>query len=817
MGAVKRTRSLEIEIERLSNSHLCEVEVSATCWDSDPRIAEKHSRKLARVLRGTLIPADPLKHISIETRTNLHEAKKLIEGETNGKTTLLSLEEASVYFSLARNDLGISVTDHASFRTNPADRRGNESKQKSENSVDGVNLGMVLDDSGKPTEEFVVPPLDLTSHLVVGGDIGNGKSVTETNIVLELERLGISFAMLFLSKHEDHIRLLRKVKGLRVFTPGDATTTPVRVSLSDFSDGMHVNSIINDTKAIMIATMPAQGIIKEYMERVIELTFERLGWDRDTNTSGLPIVFSDFLGSLSHIKDDIQYSTRGNEDVLGALYSRFSWFCNSVLNKIFGTVTGITMREFTESPHLILLDRLSKDEQSFFVYWYVSRAARYFEARKKTDQDYKKELKFHIVLEEAHRSLKIGSGVKVDEEHGAKHAAVDTIATTMKESRSAGLGFSLITPGLSELTPSAYTMALNLIMHGRGSKQDRKIIGDQMNCTEDQIRMIGSLPVGEVVIRTASISRPVRVRIHNPATKYPELVSGPQVTDDEIRKHMKQVYKQNPHFKNKSKFALKSLKLKDLTGESPTITIDMSSTLKLYAIFRQPKFSSLLRGIQKAAENGKYLLVALVLRNIAHLVSNDKLGVSFYCHHLVRSIYRKGGIVSEDDMSMVVSELEQLVDMGCISLEKLDTLHERLRVEGTRRTRTHGYDQTVLDTELKQASVSAIREIEGLEAVSPTTEPVENLDTLVRTGKFSTRFREQVDVALKGDIEPLVRLLLTFAETLDVPEVELQELAVLLLNHARVVHETAADDGLWVSAHELMVSRIDDSGSEVAA
>jgi hypothetical protein len=273
MGAIKKAKALEIQIERLSNSHLCEVEVSATCWDCDLTIAEKLSRKLAGVLRGTLIPADPQSHLSIETRKNIHESKRLIEGETNGKTTLLSIEEASVYFSLARNDLGISVADHASFRTNPTDRRGG---QKERNKTDGILLGKVLDDSGAPTDDFVIPTIDLTSHTVIGGDTGNGKSVTESNITLELYRLGINFTKLLLSKNEDHLRFLRKVKSILVLTPGDETTTPVRFSFSDFCEGMHVNSVINDTKAIIIAAMPAHGIIKEYMERVIELTFERL-------------------------------------------------------------------------------------------------------------------------------------------------------------------------------------------------------------------------------------------------------------------------------------------------------------------------------------------------------------------------------------------------------------------------------------------------------------------------------------------------------------------------------------------------------------
>ena len=56
------------------------------------------------MLRGSLAPADKTQQQTIETRVKPNEATRIIEGETMGKTTLLSLDEASVYFALARND-----------------------------------------------------------------------------------------------------------------------------------------------------------------------------------------------------------------------------------------------------------------------------------------------------------------------------------------------------------------------------------------------------------------------------------------------------------------------------------------------------------------------------------------------------------------------------------------------------------------------------------------------------------------------------------------------------------------------------------------
>ena len=141
-----------------------------------------------------------------------------------------------------------------------------------------------------------------------------------------------------------YVKLSRVVDPLWIFTPGDETVTPVRFSFTDYGKGVHVSSIINDTKAAFVAMMPTHGMIKEYLEALIELTFERLGWNRDTNTRGIPILLSDFLETLPQMEEDIQYSTRGNEDFRGALFGRLRTICKGALSRVFGTTSGISIQ-----------------------------------------------------------------------------------------------------------------------------------------------------------------------------------------------------------------------------------------------------------------------------------------------------------------------------------------------------------------------------------------------------------------------------------------------------------------------------------------
>jgi hypothetical protein len=822
--AVRNADSLQKQIARLSNSHLCEVEASATCWDRDPSKAERGSRRLIEVLRGTLFPADPQRNQTIETRTKPNEALRVVEGEPIGKTTLLSFGEASVYFSIARNDLGVSIADHASFITNPADLRPNQ-HQQSKNSPDTkiqvLNLGKILDDSGNPTDDFTVPVADVASHWVIGGDTGTGKTVTQSNISLELDRLNISFLEILASKHDDHLRLIRKVEGMRVFTPGDETTTPVRFSFTDFCEGMHVNSIINDTKAIFIATMPAQGIIKEYIEKVIELTFMRLGWDRETNTPGLPVLFSDFSETLPLIKEEIQYSTRGNEDVWGALWGRFGTLPPSVLNSLFDTTNGMTIRELVSKPTIFILDRLSLDEQMFFVYWLVSRIARFFEAQKKTEATSERGLKYLVCIEEAQRFLSGGTQIKVDEDHGVQRAAIDTITTTMKESRSAGLGFCLIAPNLSKLTDNACNMALNIAMHRKGAKNDRKQIGDQMNCTDDQIRMIGSLPIGEVVIRNASISKPVRVRINNPAEQYPELAPGVPVTDKAVKEFMGPVYEQNPHFRAKSGYSTESLKLENQNLTIASIRFDIAKLCKLYTIMGKSSVRGALKGLQMAAHSGNALLGALVLRNFASIANPDESTLPFYCLHLVWFLYQTENPLSDDNLGKIVTELEQLVPLEELSRLSLANIHERIKTTVEKGVVSYDEGSSSLREELKEAVADAITERDELrnrtESPDPNEERLDKLiQAIVKTEQFTTRHVERFNKALAGDLGPIVRLVNVFTRKIAGPEDDLSHVATLLLHHARSLLGTSDNDAVWKTIQDEVHSTISDSGSEVA-
>ena len=829
--AQRKAASLAVQIERLGTNHLCDVRVAAICWDTEKTIAEESSKRLMTTLLGSLAPADKNRSLTLETKLNVREVSQILRGEPVGQTTLLSIDEAAIFFVIPTCDLVIPVADHATFTSNPATLNPPDVSEsqiaESTNSKPYLSLGKILDESGREIGEFKIFIEDLASHSGIYGDIGSGKSTTQICITMELRKNGINTLEILSSKNEDYLRAIRTDKNIRVITLGDETISTARFSLTNMIEGVHVNQIINGIKTLFVAAKPTDGIIKEYLEKVIELTFKRLGWARETNTRGIPIVLQDFIETLPLIESELQYSSRGNEDFRGALFGRFTSVCEGVLRSIFGTVSGMSIEELVSKSTIILLDKLSVEERSFFMFWLINNLALHFEAKKKTDGMSKVGLKYYVVLEEAHRFLKRGSNINVEEAHGAHRIALDTICVTMTESRSSGLGFGLATPSAIELATAAFKMPLNVLFHKTNSRDDRKLIGHQINCNEDQITMIGSLQKGVAVVRTASSAKPILVRINNPLELYPELNPERPVTDDEIKRHMEPVKDANPHFNAKSEFTTRVPRIQDLSIEYSSMTIDIPSIFRLYTMITLPYFKKFCEELSKLDWSRSSLQIAMLVKNIAGAAAYNSDALPFCNHHLIWVLSIMVSPWVRENNEEVITDLAELlsIDREILSLN-FDLLDERVKMELVGKRIPEHLGPTMVKPLLIEAvrsATSEFRELKRKEPTGPQETPVINskslelIDAIVRTKDFAHRYSERLTKAEEGDISPLLRLLEAFSCNLVGSSGSIPDVLSLLLYRARVILEEPTDETLWGTINDAIHTRITEQGSESAA
>lgn len=827
MKAVRKAETIRKQIERKSKRTLCEVTVATLCWDRDKAEAERQSRRLLTTLRGSVLPADDERDLSITSSANVTDTARLLRGESTGKSTLLSVDEAAVYFVFPRNDIGIPVVDHAAFRSNPAalNPPREQSELVAEKKRPALKIGRILDDAGQPIGDFELIIDDLASHSGIYGDTGTGKTTTQLCILNGLQSKKIGYLVALASKNDDYLRHLGTKKSVYIFTIGDETTAPGRFSLTGFHEGVHVNSIIDCIKTVFVAAKPCEGMIKEYLEALVELTFKRMGWDRDTNRRGLPLILQDFLEMLPLMEKELQYSTRGNEDFWGALYGRVRSMSTGPLARIFGTVSGISIEELTGKQCILLLDRISKDERSFFMYWLITNLALHFDAEKRSSVESTTGLKYYVVLEEAHEFLSGAQGVKQEEGHGAQAAAIQTIGIAVKESRSAGLGFSFATQSASQLSKEVHTTVMNIFMHRKNTKSERELIGDQMNCNVEQVIMMGALPTGQAVVRTASSSKPVRVQIDSPSESNPASGSKGPVTDAHIRRHMEPVFKANPHFREYHAFTRNEPDVHPHGQPVLSMKLDMLSMVRAHIIAEHPTFRDMNNVLTEVTQSGSSLLTALILHAVAQLATHDEAILPLCCLRLLRSYSQRDDPMPKEVTSSIAADLAGLVS-GSESLltADLETLHERLNIECARRAASIKVDEGKTGALIQQAVKSAIAEFterpqQRLPAAIPfnlESDLSRTIEGVVTTDEFATKYLERMEKAIAGDVGPLVRLVEVFSKRIAGPDCTLAEVSSSLLHYARTAHRTPEDDTIWNRVFMEVQSKIVERGSESA-
>ncbi len=824
--AQRNAASLAIQIDRLSMKNLCEVHVSISSWDVNKSVAGENAMRLLTTLRGRLALADKNREFVTKINSNIMEGNRLLRGEPTGKSTLLSIGEAAVYFNIPNCDVGIPVVDYATFHSNPANLSSqiNTTTSSSIPQKPSICIGKVLDESGREISDFWILLEDLATHSEILGDIGTGKTTTQLCILHELLKHSINFLIFLKSKNEEYLRFIRTNNRVRIFTIGDDTIAPGRFCLTSFHEAVHVNQIINSIKTVFVASKPMEGMVREYSEKVIELTFKRMGWDRDTNTRGLPLILQDFLETIPLIEEELQYSIRGNQDFRGALVGRFSSICEGVLANIFGTITGISLEELVSKSTIFLLDKMSREEAAFFMFWLINNVALYYESLKKTDGPSEIGLKHYVVLEEAHRFLESTSDGNIEEGHSAFSEARNTICTTMTESRSSELGFGLTTPHGVKLSNGISTIALNVFMHKTNSITDRRIIGSQINCNDDQITKIGSLEKGVVVVRTASNTKPVLVRINNPLELYPKLKSEVPVSDTDIKKHMEPILTENPHFKFRFDFTRKVPAIHEINSENQ-VKIDFNTLSRLYTLVRHPSFNGIVNGIDLLIQKSNSLLTALTMKHIVLTVIDDYDKRIFYVNHLLWLLSQMVSSWSADFEEHVISNLAKILPCDRNSIIVEDTSpHERIKMELVKRNSIDNGDS--IKSLLKEIVKQAIEEQDQIVSRKTDTQvkPLDSVETslqmidaVIKTKLFTEGYFERLRGASEGDIDSFLRLLTAFSKKLASSSEMTSDLSLLLLHRARSILNEPADEELWAVLSEAVKIATTDRGAPVAA
>ena len=555
------------DVKRLSSRYLCRAGVTAACWDQDDKRAERNVRRLMDVLMGTLAPAAKEKDFSVTLRKSKSEFERVCRGLPSSELTVLTPEEAAVFFVLPERDLGIRVSKRSSFSSGSASVIDTHPQ---ENSIPlpapaplqpvieaprsrpvaqwkydfgrTIFLGFPLNSAGEPIRDrpigICVDMMD--SHTFIGGGTRSGKSTAGISISAQSSRLAITPVVLAGSKGLEWAVLLAVDPDARVFTPGDPGIAPLCFNVFRPPPGVPVHRWLDRLVNVFCSWMPNDGVLKMHFEDVFYTAYRRCGWSVSDNTHGREMTLVDLYEAAIEVSRNLEYGEEVRKNILGAMLARIrAMLRNPATVRMYNTVSGLTVPELMGHTTVVAMDGLTETDKVLLTGLLTAAISEYRMANPLP------RIGNLLVIEEAHYLLGRPRQAREGEPSIAQEAIANVI-TMLRTCGGAGLGLVFLDQLGTSLVDEATQIPVNFIIHALSDPREMQLAGLHARCTPEQIEHISGMKRGEAIVFLESEKVPVNVRI----VPLSELVTTPLPKGfwkpEQVKMAMQPVYQKHP-------------------------------------------------------------------------------------------------------------------------------------------------------------------------------------------------------------------------------------------------------------------------------
>ena len=410
--------------------------------------------------------------------------------------TLVSSKEMALQLSLPRRSTStVVVQETAAFgrkvQTLNADVANTNSRT--------ISLGQVRHLWTDLSQTVELDLDQLTSHTLITGSTGSGKSNTVYGLLDQAVQQDIPFLVIEPAKGE-YKHVFGNRADVRVLGTNDRFTELLKINPFSFPEQTHVLEHVDRLIEVfnvcwpMYAAMPA--ILKDAMLR----SYEACAWDLRDSTSTLssPLfpTFADLLMQLESVIAQSAYSDEMKSNYTGALVTRVRSMVNGLNGQIFAS-DEISNADLFDRNVIIDLSRVgSQETKSLLMGLLIIRLGEYRAEQMLMNQP----LKHITVLEEAHNILRANPSTGGTEGGSLAEKSVEMLSNAIAEMRTYGEGFIIADQSPSAVHITAIRNTNTKILMRLPDEADRLLAGKSAALTEEQIDEMARLPRGVAVV-----------------------------------------------------------------------------------------------------------------------------------------------------------------------------------------------------------------------------------------------------------------------------------------------------------------------------